>query len=176
LAGYRALTAIGLLGYAAALVLACRPLLQEARARPPHPYATWSVASGVAWLLATVIALSLVIAAGPGWTEAAETADRLAAPLLVGFGAQTLLGALSYLVPVVLGGGPAVARTTHSVLDTGARTRLIIINVGTPIAAVSTATDAHPWLALLPLGALAAFLPLTGVAVLAKYRSPAPAQ
>lgn len=176
LAGYRALTVIGLLGYAAGLVLAGLPLLQEARARPPHTYATWSVASGALWLLTTVVALSLVIATAPSWTDTAATADRLAAPLLVGFGAQTLLGALSYLVPVVLGGGPAVARATHSTLDTGARTRLVIINLGTLATAVTTATDAHPWLLLLPLGALATFLPLTGVAVLAKYRSPAPSQ
>jgi nitrite reductase (NO-forming) len=172
LAGSRALTVIGLLGYAVGLLLAGRPLLQEARQQSPHTYATWSVGSGALWLVGTVVALALVIATAPGWTEAAATADRLAAPLLVGFAAQTLLGALSYLVPVVLGGGPSVARATHAALDTGARTRVVIINLGV-LAAASTATEAHRWLLLLPLGALAAFLPLVGVAVLARHRSPA---
>ncbi len=175
LADLRGLTAIGLLGYAAGLVYAGRPLLQEARERAPQTYATWSVGSGVLWLVASVVALALVVASAPSWIDAATTADRLAAPLLVGFAAQTLLGALSYLVPVVLGGGPVVARATHAALDTGARTRLIAINVGVLAVAVSDATDVQPWM-LLPLCALAAFLPLVGLAVLAKHRSLAAAR
>jgi nitrite reductase (NO-forming) len=41
----------------------------------------------------------------------------LVTPLAAGFAAQVVLGAMSFLVPVVLGGGPAIVRGTQARLE-----------------------------------------------------------
>ena len=40
-------------------------------------------------------------------------------PLAAGFAAQILLGAMSFLVPLVLGGGPTILRGTQARMDSG---------------------------------------------------------
>ena len=160
LVGNQVLTALGLSCYLAGLVVAGRPLVEEAIHRRPSTYATWSVCVGVTWYAVTLVVLTAVVAVAPGWSAAAEVADRLAAPLLVGFGAQVLLGALSYLVPVVLGGGPAMSRRTIAILDTGARARLAVINVGVLAVVVPLPAVLREVLSVSALAALASFLPL----------------
>lgn len=51
--------------------------------------------------------------------------------VVVGFAAQALLGALTYLLPVVLGGGPAGGRRLAGLLDAGWPVRLAALNCGT---------------------------------------------
>ncbi|MCY7373263.1 MAG: hypothetical protein LH461_06130, partial [Spirochaetaceae bacterium] len=130
LAGSRAVVVAGLLGYLVGLALAGGPFVEEARRRPPTAYATWSVLAGWLWLAGSVAALAVIVATATGWVQAADRADRLAVPLLVGFAAQVLLGALSYLIPVVLGGGPSVVRATTGMLDKGWAARVTIVNLG----------------------------------------------
>lgn len=160
----------GLLCYVAGLVVTGRALLQEARRRPPRGYATLSVAAGYLWLTGSVIALAVVVASAGSWADAAETADRLGAPLLVGFAAQVLLGALSYLVPVVLGGGPTAARATGAVLDTAGRTRAAVVNAGLLLALAPVPDLVRTAVAAAVLVALASFLPLALRAVVVARR------
>jgi hypothetical protein len=93
-------------------------------------YATWSVLAGSLWLTTSVAALAVIIATSRDWVQAADRADRLAVPLLVGFAVQVLIGALSYLIPVVLGGGPSVVRATTEMLDKGGAVRVVFVNLG----------------------------------------------
>ena len=166
LIGNQVLTALGLTCYLGGLVIAGRPLVEETLRRRPSTYATWSVCIGIVWFVVTLALLTVVVAFAPSWAAAADVADRLAVPLLVGFGAQVLLGALSYLIPVVLGGGPAAARRTIAVLDTGARSRLVLINTGVLAEALPLPATVRTALGLAALGALATFLPLVVRAVL----------
>ncbi|WP_246837308.1 multicopper oxidase domain-containing protein [Salinibacterium sp. UTAS2018] len=100
------------------------------RASPPTTYAAWSIAAAVGWLLVCTVALGAIVVFAPSWEDAGEGLDWLAAPFAVGFAAQIVLGALSYLLPVVLGGGPSAARATAAELDRGAFFRVLIINAG----------------------------------------------
>ena len=170
LAGVAAVAAAGLVGYAAGLVVSGRALAQEARRRPPRTYATLSVAAGYLWLTGTVLALAVVVGTAGSWAAAAETADRLGAPLLVGFAAQVLLGALSYLVPVVLGGGPTAARATGAALDTAARTRVGVVNVGLVLLVAPVPDAVRTGAAAAVLLALVSFLPLALRAVVIARR------
>lgn len=170
LAGLAAVAAAGLVGYAAGLVLSGRALAQEARRRPPRTYATLSVAAGYLWLTGSVLALAVVVASAGSWATAAEAADRLGAPLLVGFAAQVVLGALSYLVPVVLGGGPTAARATGAALDTAARTRVAVVNVGLVVLLGHLPDGVRTVVAAVVLLALASFLPLVLRAVVVARR------
>ena len=168
LTGNQLLTALGLTCYLAGLVIAGRPLVKETLRRRPSTYATWSVCLGIVWFVVTLAVLTVVVAFAPTWAAAADVADHLAVPLLVGFGAQVLLGALSYLIPVVLGGGPAAARLTIAALDTGARTRLVLINTGVLAFTLPLPTALRTALGLAGLAAMAAFLPLVVRAVLSR--------
>lgn len=173
LAGLAAVAAAGLVGYAAGLVVSGRALAEEARRRPPRTYATLSVAAGYLWLTGSVLALAVVVGTAGSWSAAAETADRLGAPLLVGFAAQVVLGALSYLVPVVLGGGPTAARATGAALDTAARTRAGVVNVGLVVLVGPVPDGVRTVAAAAVLLALASFLPLAlrAVAIARRVRA-----
>jgi nitrite reductase (NO-forming) len=180
LTGTRSVAVAGIVGYVAGLIVAGRPFAEEAQRRHPTTYATRSVLAGFIWLVGSVIALAVIVGAAPGWEQAADTADRLAAPLLVGFSAQVLLGALSYLIPVVLGGGPSFTRATTAVLETAGTARVTVINAGLIVSTIPLPRAAHTVVAILVLAAMSLFLPLVVRAVRverrltqAKTRSPA---
>jgi nitrite reductase (NO-forming) len=80
--------------------------------------------------------------------------------LVAGFAAQVLLGALSYLVPVVLGGGPARVRAAVSVLDKGGALRIVIVNASLLVSALPVPSRVRVICAALVVGGLAAFIPL----------------
>ncbi|MFE1785128.1 hypothetical protein ACFW9F_21780, partial [Streptomyces sp. NPDC059506] len=117
LTGPPPLAAAGVAAYAAGLAVAAAPWVREARARPPRSFATWSVAAGCAWLAGSLAALAGILLTAPSWAAVAERVPSLTAPLAAGWIAQVLLGALSFLVPVVLGGGPAAVRAAAAELD-----------------------------------------------------------
>ncbi len=86
------------------------PLVRSAAVKGPREYASWSMAAGLAWILLGVAALAV------NALRAASATDLRAADLdwlvLAGVGGvgQLFIGALSYLMPVVIGGGPSVVR------------------------------------------------------------------
>ncbi|TGJ97537.1 copper oxidase, partial [Actinotalea fermentans ATCC 43279 = JCM 9966 = DSM 3133] len=96
--------------------------------RPPATFATWSAACALAWLVGALATLTGVLALSGGWETAAGRVGIVTVPLVAGFAAQVLLGALTYLVPVVLGGGPAAVRSTTAVLERGAVVRVVLFN------------------------------------------------
>lgn len=166
LAGNRLAAAAGILAYLAGLVVVGRAHIAETRSRPPTTYATRSLLAAQCWFVGSVAALAVIVGVAPGWEQAADAADRLAAPFLIGFAAQVLIGALSYLVPVVLGGGPTVTRATNAAFDTAGTLRLAAINVGLAAASLPVPDVARPASALVVLTGLAAFLSLLLRAVL----------
>ena len=170
LVGSRVISVAGIIGYLVGLSIIGRPLVQEAIRRPPTTYATKSVLAGLLWLIGSVVALGIIVASATDWSAADSAAAGLAAPLLVGFAAQVLLGALSYLIPVVLGGGPSMARATIAALDTAATARVTIINVGLLVGLLPLPSLARTICAALVLGALVVFLPLVLRAVLLTRR------
>ena len=166
LAGNRLAAAAGLLTYLAGLAMVGGPLIAETRTRPPTTYATRSMFAAQCWFIGSVAALAAIVVSAPSWEQAAEAADRLAAPFLIGFAVQVLLGALSYLVPVVLGGGPTVTRATNAALDTAGTGRLAAINVGLVTASLPVPDFARTVAALVVLAGLAGFLSMLLRAVL----------
>ncbi|MFE9094278.1 multicopper oxidase domain-containing protein [Streptomyces sp. NPDC007264] len=122
------LAAAGVAGYAAGLVVAGLPWVREARAKAPYSFATWSVVAGGGWLLGALAVLVWILLTAPTWPEVADRVPALTAPLAAGWIAQVLLGALSFLVPVVLGGGPSAVRAANAELDRGWPMRLTAAN------------------------------------------------
>lgn len=156
----RPVAGAGLLVYAGALVLLARPFVVVARAKPPRHFATWSVAAAVAWLAGLVAVLGVGVLVAPSWMAAHELADAITPGLAAGFGAQVLLGAMSYLVPVVAGGGPSGARAANVEMDRGGALRVAITNGGLVVFLLPAPSPVRVVVSAVVLVALAAFLPL----------------
>ncbi|MHB8186183.1 MAG: multicopper oxidase domain-containing protein [Dermatophilaceae bacterium] len=170
LAGLQALSAFGAAAYLGGVLWAVRPLAQVARTKAPSAYATWSVMAGVLWLVGSLLGLVVVLLTSPTWALVTDHLGLLVTPLAAGFGAQVLLGALSYLVPVVLGGGPTILRGTQARLERGNALRAMLINVGLVVCVLPVPSLVRVLVSMLVLGAFAAFLPLLGTAVLYALR------
>jgi nitrite reductase (NO-forming) len=172
-AGWRPLVAAGLVCYLAGLALVGRPFLASARTRPPSAYPTWSVLAALSWLVGTVAVLAAGFASAPSWSVAGDWFEAVTPVLAAGFGAQVLLGALSYLVPVVLGGGPTPVRAANAVLARGGALRITMVNAGLLVGVLPVPGAVRVLVSVLVLTALGSFLPLMFLAMRASRRAKA---
>jgi nitrite reductase (NO-forming) len=118
------------------------------------------VLAAVTWWAGLLAAAAVALVSAPGW-EAATARVEDGVPLLAaGFAAQLLLGALSYLVPVALGGGPAAVRAAADELDRGSTLRVVTTNAGLLLMAFPAPGVVRVLASVAVLVALAAFLPL----------------
>ncbi len=125
----RWLAAAGMAAYLAGVVDAARPAASQMRAKPPRTAPAWGLLAGYAWLIIAIAADIAGLAAGPG--QAGQLLGRVLIPVLgAGVIAQVLTGALTYLLPVTVGGGPAGNRRITAILERGWRTRAILGNAG----------------------------------------------
>ncbi|MBE3076673.1 MAG: hypothetical protein IMZ75_17370 [Actinobacteria bacterium] len=171
LCGLQTLAAIGVATYLGGVLWAVRPLAQVARNKAPSAYATWSVMAAVIWLVGSLLGLVTVLVSSPTWQLVTDRLGLLITPLAAGFAAQVVLGALSFLVPVVLGGGPNILRGTQARMDRGNALRAVLINVGLVVFVLPVPGRVRFLVSVLVLGAFAAFLPLLVSAVLYAVRA-----
>ncbi len=169
IAGTPLVTAAGALGYLAAAVYVLEPHLDEIRRKHPADFATLSVLAGIMWLLGSLTYLTVGLATASTPLEATETAGSVTAALLAGFLVQVLLGALTYLVPVVIGGRAAV-QGAMTELERGAPWRLSITNAGLLVCVLPVPSLVRVACSVLVLVAFASFLPLAVRAVLVARR------
>jgi nitrite reductase (NO-forming) len=160
LSGLRPVAALGIFGYLAGLAMLAGPFMRTARSKPPSSYPTWSILASLIWLVGTLVVLAISVATAPSWDVAGDRLGWLTMFLVAGFAAQVLLGALSYLVPVVLGGGPARVRAAVGVLDKGGALRIVIVNASLLVSALPVPSRVRGICAALVVGGLAAFIPL----------------
>jgi nitrite reductase (NO-forming) len=132
---------IGLLGFGAAMgrgVLV--PLVRAARQRAPRSGVTWTLTAGVCWTLGALAAVG-VQALFAADATGLRAADLPWLALLGGGGlAQIFVAALAYLMPVVVGGGPAALRTGMRVLETAWPFRVGARNAALMLLAASALT------------------------------------
>lgn len=166
LAGVRLLAVVGLVIYLVGLAVASKPMLAETRHKPPSSFAAWSVLAGWVWFLACIAAVALIAAISPTWEQISQRAGALTSLLIVGFVAQVLAGALSYLLPVMAGGGPAPTRWRNSVVDRAAMTRVVATNSALGFSALPVPTLVKTVTFGVALVALAASLPLLARAMM----------
>jgi nitrite reductase (NO-forming) len=164
-AGLRPLAAIGIAGYVSGLLLTAPACIDALRRKPPTEFPAWSVLAGLTWLVVTLVTLGAGIGAASSWPHVHEVFGWLTPFLAAGFAAQVLLGALSYLVPVALGGGPTPVRAANAVLDRGAPLRLVVTNAGLLLCALPVPSTVRVLASILVLVALASTLPLLLLAV-----------
>ena len=155
-AGVLPVAGAGLVVYLLGLLRTSWPLLVEARRRLPDTGASRSVGLAWLWLLATVGVWSVQLLTAPTWASAQVRLAALLGPLVVGFAAQVLIGALNHLGPMVLGGGPASVRAARAVVERGGTARLVLVNAGLVLYALPVPSLVRVGTSVLILGALVA--------------------
>ncbi|MCF4007126.1 multicopper oxidase domain-containing protein [Corynebacterium uropygiale] len=129
LGGLRPMAMVGVGLIALAWILQAIPWARDVLAvlRDPRDrvtYASASVAAAVCWLIGSLlVAVPRVLS--PGFVI-----SSLTIPLVIGFGAQLLLGMMSYLLPTTIGGGPSALRAGLREMDRGGMFRWALVNVG----------------------------------------------
>lgn len=143
LAGHMRAVAAGLavVGLAAAAGIAY-PLARAAMRKGPSEYGSWSMCLGTAWIL-----VGVAVVAQHAWTTG--TGEQLRAANLpwlpiIGAGGlgQVFIGALTYLMPVVIGGGPRAVRVGVGALEAAAPMREAARNAALVLLAAATASQA----------------------------------
>lgn len=175
LAGSLALAGAGLVAFTGLLAAlarpyrAARPTLGGEGVAPGTAGWAVPVLAAFAWLLATLLAQAFVLVTAPDWARAAEALAWLTPALLVGFGAQVLVGALSFLLPVVLGGGPAAVRASSAVLTRGWVARTVLLDAGLLLALLPVPPATRVVLSVL-VAACLAVLPVLAVTAVVRHR------
>lgn len=157
--GVRPVAAVGILGYAVGLVWFGRALVAPARRKPPHEFAAASIGAAALWGCMALLMTAWHVAFSDD-IALATNYPMLASIWVAGFLVQLLTGALSYLLPSVLGGGPRVVRAGAAWFDKWAAARLTIINGGLVLWLLPLTSWARVTVSLLVLVAFAAFVPL----------------
>lgn len=163
----RAIAALGILAYLVGLGWVLLRLGQQARQAAPITYAGWSMGAALAWFAASTVVVGVDLLAAGGWGEFVVLLGGTVPMLAVGFAAQIVLGALSYLLPVVLGGGPEAGKASARELDRGSLFRVIVINGGILLYLLPLPGMVRVALAVLVCAVLASFLVLAFRAVVA---------
>jgi nitrite reductase (NO-forming) len=134
--------ALGLLIFAGALgVGIVVPLVRVALDKAPRTYATWTTTAGLAWVVVGLVAVAAGAFTAPDAT-ALRTHDLSWLPILGAGGlAQVFIGALTYLMPVAIGGGPEASRVGMAVLETAWPLRVTVRNAALLLVTVSLAAD-----------------------------------
>ncbi|WP_449279389.1 multicopper oxidase domain-containing protein [Leucobacter sp. GX0328] len=173
--GVPALTAAGLVAYLIGLVVIGFSGFRAARQSPPTSFAALSIAAAFAWWAVVIafIAGGSVVGQLRG-ADAAETAGLIggAVPYLAaGFAAQVLPGALSYLIPVVLGGGPTPVRIGTAAFERWGVLRVTVANAALIVCAMPVTSLVRVVASVLYLIAMASFLVILFTSMRAQSRA-----
>jgi nitrite reductase (NO-forming) len=156
----RLVAAFGVLVYLITLGRVLWEGVGHLRRAPAVSFAGWSLGAAQVWFALCTLGFGLQVAVAPSWTAAAAGVETLVPYFAVGFAAQILLGALSHLVPVVLGGGPAALKATAAELDRGGLVRVVLVNGGLTLSLLPVSSSLTVALSLVIVAALASFLVL----------------
>lgn len=126
LGGWVPVVVLGLLCYAVGVGLIGRIMIRTGMRKRPEGYMGWSVASGIGWLFVTVV-MALILVAVRGMQS--SVMEALTIPFVAGFLLQTLFGAMSYILPSTMGGGPATVRASLAAINRGGIYRVTVLNL-----------------------------------------------
>lgn len=126
---WRPLAGMGALLYLLSAAAVVAPLWRTGVRKGVTNYAGLSTAAALAWLAWCVIRLGVGVSYAANDDAARAVAHGLRLAVVSGFALQILLAALSFLTPVMLGGGPAMSRLTHAIMDRYTWWRITTINL-----------------------------------------------
>ncbi|MGQ4537624.1 hypothetical protein ACUH94_03715 [Dermabacteraceae bacterium P7074] len=140
LTGWPLGVAAGAFVYACGLLFFLALMVRTAWVRPPHSFAALSMASAMVWLTGCTLMLAVFAVTSTDMALLGYQARSLTLPLVGGFLLQLLFGAMSYLMPVVMGGGPKVAKVTFAAMDRAPRLRVALASLALGLILFSPAS------------------------------------
>ncbi|MEO7131653.1 MAG: cupredoxin domain-containing protein, partial [Dermatophilaceae bacterium] len=160
LVGLALVAAAGVLIYLGGTLWVYRPIITSARGRPPATFPTLSAGAGLVWLPIGLIVMAWSLVSRGSWASLADNYGILTAIFVVGFALQVLLGALSYLLPIVIGGGPSVLRVGMAELERWGTARVVVANFGLALCLLPVPSLVRVVLSTLTLVALGLAVPI----------------
>lgn len=118
------------------------PFARVAVVKGIREHAGWTMVGGVVWTGIGLIIVSVVLARSSDPTAARDAVMAWIPLIGVAGPGQIFVGALTYLLPVVIGGGPATVRLGIATLETASATRLTARTVALVLLAVTTGIGA----------------------------------
>ncbi|WP_316670026.1 multicopper oxidase domain-containing protein [uncultured Propionibacterium sp.] len=122
------ISALGLFGYTACVGVTVNAMWAASKVKRPVSYASRSVICGMTWLVGALVVAIVLMATSADRQQMLARLPHLAWPFLGGFATQLIVGSLSYLLPVVIGGGPGRVRRRNAIMDTLGDARLVSAN------------------------------------------------
>ncbi|WP_241985582.1 MULTISPECIES: multicopper oxidase domain-containing protein [Cryobacterium] len=157
-ADLRLIASLGILIYLAGLGRVLWEAVGQLRHAPALTFAAWSLGASQVWFALCTLGFGLQVALAPSWTIAASGVETLVPYFTAGFAAQVVLGALSHLIPVVLGGGPAAIKATAAELDRGGLFRVLVVNGALVLSLLPVSSILKVILSMLIVVTLTSFL------------------
>ena len=151
------LTWLGVMGVGLYLVgtgVVYVPIIQAARRKAPHSFPTLSASAALLWLPIALVTLAVKILTD-GWATLAQSYGVVTVMFLVGFALQMLFGALSHLVPVVIGGGPRPLKAGIAEINRLGTWRVVTANLAIALCLLPVPSIVRVILSAIALVALA---------------------
>lgn len=148
----------GLLIYIVGLIWVGRSMILPLKKRGITEFAPASVGAALLWALAGLGFMAVRLAMS--WEAFTDTIFTTAGIFALGFGVQILLGALTHLFPMAIGGGPAGSRAALTELTRLSTWRLTVTNLGLILLLLPLPKWMWTAVAVVTITAVALFLPL----------------
>ncbi|WP_289020240.1 multicopper oxidase domain-containing protein [uncultured Ornithinimicrobium sp.] len=155
-----AVAAAGIVAYLVGTLWVYRPIVAAARNRPPSSFPALSAGAGLFWLPIGLGLMAWSLLERGSWADLSDSYGILTTIFVVGFALQIVLGALSYLLPVAIGGGPHVLRLGMREMDRWGTARVVVANVGLALALLPVPSLVRVVLSVLVLVALGLSIPI----------------
>ena len=138
LLGNRFVVALGVVGYLAAWSYLLSPHFNYLDPLRKLPFSIKSVTASSIWLFVALLDLSWTLLSQDSWIEIKSRTESISLILAIGFAMQIVLGALSYLVPMILGGGPNAVRLNNEKISSLSNLGFFCLNVGLLLLATNS--------------------------------------
>ncbi|MSS44759.1 multicopper oxidase domain-containing protein [Cutibacterium sp. WCA-380-WT-3A] len=158
------LAALGVTTHIAGVCIVLGDLVACAARKPPRDFPGFTMAAAMCWMLVWLVWLVWKLAT-TGTRLLADDIFTLSVPVIVGFLLQLLIGAMSYLMPMVMGGGPKIVRATNAKMHAYGALRATITNAGLLLWVLAVGMWTRRIGMAMAIVGLATFLPATAAMV-----------
>ncbi|MFP5359984.1 MAG: multicopper oxidase domain-containing protein [Actinomycetes bacterium] len=155
----------------AGIAISAVPMLRAAAARTPGTVAAWHLAASVTWMASATLTWAAFVATAGDWEQSRQRMGGVVAALVAGGAAQVLLGALTHLLPMVLGGGPHAVRAARDAVERRALARFVLLNGGVALWVLPTPSLVRVAGSMFALAAAVWTLAAIGRAVRVSFRT-----
>ncbi|AKP08227.1 Copper-containing nitrite reductase [Corynebacterium pseudotuberculosis] len=154
----------GLVVYFAGLVIWGIALGKPLRAKGLREFAPASVLAAMFWAVVGLVWVGVILATSTNWAQVTAALPLIGGVFAAGFAIQLLFGALTYLMPSVMGGGTRVVHAGQSALHKWTTFRILVPNVALALWLVVSASWVKVALSVVGVLVLAMFVPLLVIA------------